>query len=110
MAKLVFNENELTIGDLEDFEDAIGVPLAEALKPVSVRDEEGNLVRDEKGRPVQEVQMSARVLKGLVWIASRQENPEFTLADARNVKVTELDIIRADGDAEAEADPKDGTE
>lgn len=125
MAKITFDENTLTIGDLEDFEDAIGVELTEALKPVSLRDEEGVVVRHDcanddhecsgdpckdAGRPVQTVKMTAKVLKGLVWIASRQDDPTFTLADARNVKVTELDIVRLDEESETPAeaaDPKD---
>ncbi len=128
MTKIVFDENTLTIGDLEDFEDAIGMSLTTALKPIPVRDAEtGEVVRHdcrndecegavnddgfcrENGRPLQTVDMKAKVLKGLIWIANRQENPEFTLADARNVKVTELDIVRLDdeGDASPEADPKD---
>lgn len=112
MAKLIFDENSLTIGDLEDFEDAIGESLTKALKPVAVRDDEGNIVRDDKGRPEETVDMSAKVLKGLIWIAQRQDDPDFTLADARNVKVTELDIVRAeeDGDSDSKSgtsDPKD---
>lgn len=106
MTKVVFDENRLTIGDLEDFEDAVGAPLFEALKPSKVYDENGKVERDEDGRPKEEMNLSAKVLKAIVWIANRQENPEFTLADARNVRVTELDIIEADDDEEA-ADPKD---
>ena len=121
MAKLVFNENDLTIGDMEDFEDAVGVPLTEALKPVKVRDDEGNLVRHscaesgcdesckDNGRPEETVNMTAKVLKALIWIASRQDNPDFTLEDARNVKVTELDIVRRDDESE-DSDPKGDSE
>jgi len=112
MTSMTFDENNLTIGDLEDFEDAIGVPLTEALKPVPVRDPETNeIVRDEKGRPEQTINMSAKVLKGLIWIANRHENPDFSLEDARSVKVTELDIVRAGDDDESDDEdsaPKDG--
>lgn len=104
--RLTFNENDLTIGDLEDFEAAVGMQISEALRPVTVRDDEGNVVRDpETGRPEQTVSLSAKALKGLVWIAKRQEDPAFTLEDARSVKVTELDIVRADDDEAA--DPKE---
>jgi hypothetical protein len=108
MARLTFDENELTIGDLEDFEDVTGESVTKALKGKPQKDDEGNLIRDEKGRPVTEVELSARSLKALIWIASRKDNPDFTLDDARNVKITELEIIRASDEDEApEADPKD---
>lgn len=107
MTKLVFDENRLTIGDMEDFETATGVELTEALKPVALTDGDGNPVRDEKtGRPEMAVKVTAKTLKGLVWIANRHENPDFSLDDARNTRVTDLEIIRAD-DEDGEADPKD---
>lgn len=108
MAKLIFNENDLTIGDLEDFEDAVGIELTEALKPTTVKGEDGKPVRDDDGRPVQAVDITAKVLKGLVWIANRHDNPDFTLEDARNVKVTDLEIVRADDESDdPKVDPKD---
>lgn len=87
-----FDEDALTLGDLEDFEDVTGVELFEALKPVPVKDEDGKPVRDEKGRPVQSVQLSAKSLKALVWIVLRAERPGFSLDDARNIKVAALEI------------------
>lgn len=96
-----FNEDDLTIGDLEDFETVAGASLFDALKPVPVRDEEGNVVKDEKGRPVAETQLSAVALKALVWIVLRQERPGFTLDDARNIKVTALELVTSDDDADA---------
>lgn len=118
LSKIVFNENDLTIGDLEDFEDAIGVPLTKAIQPVTLKDEDGKTVRHncdedeceddpckDNGRPVQTVNISGKVLKGLVWIAKRQDDETFSLEDARKVKVTELDIVRED-DSKGE-DPKE---
>lgn len=109
MAKLIFDENNLTIGDLEDFEDATGVELQNALKPVPLRDDEGNLVRNDKGEVERGVEIKPKMLKALVWIANRHDDESFTLDDARRVKVTELEIIRQDDDADTapEADPKD---
>lgn len=129
MAKLVFDENNLTIGDLEDFEDATGIELQDAIKPVPLKDDENKPVRhdctedecdpdnfknegdatcQENGRPVLTVKVRPKVLKALVWIANRHENPDFSIEDARNVKVTELEIIReGDGDDAGGVDPKD---
>lgn len=102
-----FDEDNLTLGDLEDFEDAAGVPLFDALKPVPTFDDEGEKVRDEKGRPVMEVKMSAKTLKALVWIVLRAEREGFTLDDARNVKVAALEMV---GDESGEGQGNDDGE
>jgi hypothetical protein len=120
MASLTFDENKITIGDLEDFEDATGLTIEEALKPVPLQGDDGKPVRHncetddcdddpckDNGRPVMTVRMRPKVLKGLVWIATRHDQPDFTIEDARNVRVSELQIIRAgDGDDDGD-DPKD---
>lgn len=97
--KLSINPDDMTLGDMEDFEDATGVSLSKALSPVPVLDENGNRVLDDKGRPVKEANVTAKSLIALVWITTRRTNPEFTLADARNVKVTELEFVeQTEGD------------
>lgn len=96
-----FDEDNLTIGDLEDFEDAVGVGLFEALSPKTVMGPDGKAERDEKGRPVKEVSLTAKALKALVWIVLRGERPGFSLDDARNIKVTALEMVESpDADAE----------
>lgn len=95
--KLTIDPNAMTIGDLEDFEDVVGLSMDKAFKPVPVLDDEGNRVYaepDDKGiaRPEMTVELSTKALKALVWIIKRQDDPNFTLEDARNVKVSELDI------------------
>lgn len=97
--RLVVDPSRLTIGDLEDFEDVTGVSLDKAFRPVVQKDEDGNKVLDERGRPVSAVELSAKALKALIWILKRQDNPGFTLADARNVKVDEL-VIEGDDEDE----------
>ncbi len=102
---LALDPDTLTIGDLEDFESVVGRPIFEALAPKAQLDDDGNVIRDEKGRPVKSVQMDAKSLKAIVWITSRRDNPDFTLEDARNVKVSSFSV---DGDDDAE--PVDPTE
>jgi len=68
--KITLNIDDLTIQDLQDFEDEVGKPLSEA-------------VGDN---------MSARALKALVWVVKRAEDPNFTLDDAGKIKVEELDL------------------
>lgn len=100
---LRIDENEFTIGDLEDFEDVAGVSFMDALKPVPVLDDEGKPVFDEKGRRETTVNFSPTSLKALVWITKRREVPGFSVEDARNVRVAAMEIVPLG----AELDPKD---
>lgn len=97
---IVLNVDDLTIGDLEDFQEITGSPFDKALRPVVVLDDDGEKVFDEKGRPVKEVEFNPTVLKALVYISKRRDNPEFTLEDARNIKVA--DFALEGGDEEAD--------
>lgn len=97
--RIDINPDNLTIGDLEDFEQVTGKAFDKVLAGEIQRDDEGNILRDEKGRPVTAVHLNATALKALVWISQRASNPEFSLEDARNVKVTELNLdVPADED------------
>lgn len=102
---LRIDENELTLGDLEDFEDTVGASLMDALKQTPLKDEDGNKVLDEKGRPQMQVNVSAKALKALVWITQRKVNPVFSLEDARNVRVAALELVE---DAEGNGESGDG--
>jgi hypothetical protein len=96
---LTIDPDNLTIGDMEDFEEGVGKPLSEALKPVPLLDDEGEKVYDEKGRPEMTVSLSAKALRYLVFIVKRHENPDFTPDDARNVRVGQLVIVDDSADA-----------
>lgn len=100
--KLKIDLDSLTIGDMEDFEDIVGIPMDKAMSPQVVLMPNGEPERDEKGRPVKEMRLGPTVLKALVYIIKRAENPEYTLADARNVRITMLDLGGADDSADAE--------
>jgi len=82
-----------TLADMEDFEAYVGVPFHEAVKPRPVFGENGERVFDEDGRPVTEVRLSSKALTALVWISKRAENPNFTIEDARRVKVGSLNLV-----------------
>lgn len=80
--------DELTIGDLEDFEEAAGVAFEDAF----VAGPDGN------------VKPSLKAIKAIVWVVKRQSDPGFTLDDARNVKLVELEIgSEAEGSAPTSA-------
>lgn len=86
----------LTLGDLEDFEDTVGRPVDEVLAPRLILDEDGNKTFDERGRPITGVRIPAKALVCLVWLVNRKDNPAFTLADARKVRVDQLEIPATD--------------
>lgn len=75
--KLTFDFDELTVGDIEDFEDACGIPIFE----------------------VKQGSVPTKALAPLIWISERRNNPAFTLDDARKVRVSDLEY----GDPPAEA-------
>jgi hypothetical protein len=104
MTNLRIDPDEFTLGDLEDFEDAAGVSFADAMKPRFVLDAYGEkkLDKSDHNRPVMEVQPTPRQLIVLVWLSKRREDPAFTLADARAIRVTDLNFSE---DEAAEADP-----
>lgn len=101
---LKLDTDSLTLGDLEDFEAAVGKTVDEVIRPVPELDDEGNRVFDERGRPSMTVKMSTKALIGLVWIVQRQKDPTFTLADARAIRVNNLII------SEPEEDPNRGND
>jgi hypothetical protein len=94
---LRIDPDSLTIGDLEDFEDVVGAPLYEALQPKPVIGPDGKKVLDENGRPELETKISSKALKALIWISQRIDNPEFSLEDARKVRVSALELVGVDG-------------
>jgi hypothetical protein len=91
----------LTIGDLEDFEDVVGAPLYEVLSPRPVIGSDGKKVLDEKGRPELQTQISTKALKALIWITQRIEKPDFSLEDARRIRVSALELVGVDGPGNA---------
>jgi len=93
----------LTIGDLEDFEDVVGAPLYEVLQPKPVIGPDGKKVLDGKGRPELQTQISTKALKALIWITQRIEKPDFSLEDARRVRVSALELVGVDGPGNEDA-------
>ena len=75
MTALNLNPEDLSIGDLEDFEDITGMQLQKALEAKPVLDDAGEQVKDEKGRPLREVQIPTKVLKALVFLDQAPGEP-----------------------------------
>ena len=73
MAKISFDPDDLTIGEMCDFEDISGVPIG-AMQAGSV---------------------STRMLLAMVYITERRANPAFTLEDAKRVRISDVDMASA---------------
>lgn len=63
-----FDVEQLTVGDLEDLEEIVGASYEQI----------------DFAKP------SAKVIKALVYINGRHNDPAFTLEDARGVKVADM--------------------
>lgn len=101
-SNIVFDPDEWSFGDLETFEELTGLTLEEAFRATPVRDANGDVEKDNRGRPVKGLRLGAKTMLAIVFIAKRQEDPEFTLEDARKVKFGEL--VMAGGDEAPEDD------
>lgn len=80
-APLRFSVERITVGDMEDLEEITGLSFGELLDALGSADNGGTL------------NIPIKVLKALVYVIYRQENPDFTLDDARKVRVTELELV-----------------
>lgn len=66
--KIALNVDDLTLGEIEEMEQAAGIKLPELGSG------------------------SAKATIALIWISQRRIDPAFTLEDARALKVTELEF------------------
>lgn len=82
---LKIDPDDLTIGDLEDFEDITGQSFDQAFQA------NGNGT----------AHVSAKAIKAMVFLVKRRDDPSFTLDDARNVKIGALDIATKEDPTDA---------
>lgn len=64
--------HELELGDIEDFEELSGVPLASITR--------------ESGLPI-------KAVRALIYVLKRHDDPEYTFEDARHIKFHEMGDI-----------------
>lgn len=88
--KIKLDPEALTFGDMEDFEEVSGSPLMEAFANV--------------GKSGEMATLKAKDLVALVWICGRAEDPEFTLDQARRVRMSDIEV-----EVGTDADPTDGS-
>lgn len=89
--KITLDVNALTFGDLEDYETTTGSGLMEQFGKIGP---DGDLSA-----------IRAKDLVALIWVCGRQTDPEFTLDDARKVRIDELEVDEAEA-----ADPTPGSD
>lgn len=75
MSIVTIVEAKLCVADMEDFEERVGSPLLEALEALKAKDAKTP---------------DTTTLTGLIWIAKRHEEPDFTFEEARFVPISEL--------------------
>ena len=78
---LRFSVESITVGDMEDVEEITGLPFGKVVELLGSAESGGTMA------------IPIKVLKALIFIIYRHDNPDFTLADARKVKVTELELV-----------------
>jgi len=71
---------------MEDIERIAGQSFAEILDLLTASSEGGRL------------NVPIKVLKAVVFVVHRQDNPQFTEDDARNVKISELQVVLSEPD------------
>lgn len=101
--KVTLDLEALSMGDMEAFEDATGLNLAEELAPKPVIDPRTRMPvkdpDDDKGRPLLRVTISSATRTGLVYLGMRRTDPSVTIDQVRAMRVGEIDFeLRAGPD------------
>ena len=78
---LRFSAASLTVGDLEDMEEMSGLSFAEVFSMLGEM-ETGGIHK-----------LPMKLITALVLVIRRHDDPAFTLADARKVRLTELELV-----------------
>lgn len=84
---LRFSVDSITVGDMEDIEEIAGMSFAEIVE----------LLKDPVGESGM-IKVPIKVLKAVVFVIYRRDNPDFTIEDTRKIKVTELELVLAEPD------------
>ncbi len=77
-----FDPDDLTLGEIEDMEEAAGVSFQKLLKMFSEED------------------LSTRAMRAVMWIMLRRDDPDYTFEDAKDLTVSDIDnleIVDSDG-------------
>ena len=111
--KISMNMDDLTFGDLEEFESVTGLVMSDAVRTEIVRDSNGRAVpdpEDPKGRPLKETKMSAKAMLGLVYLSMKHDDPTVTIDSVRNIKLSDVDLQLSEEAQEELDEGKDSTD
>jgi hypothetical protein len=109
--KVSVNMDELTFGELEEFEDVTGMVMSDAVRTEFVRDKNGNKVPDPddpKGRPLQETKMGVKAMMGLVFLALRRDDPSITWEKVKGMKLSDIEFEMLEADEEGKDENSSG--
>lgn len=79
--KIRFRPDDITLGDMEDMEEITGQTFDELLPKLQA-------LGSDPENPMKGI--SAKLLKAIVLVAKRQQDPEFSMADLRKTKLLSL--------------------
>ena len=91
---LRFSVDSLTVGDLEDIEEITGMSFDDIM----------DMLTSDKVGENGKIGLPLKVLKALVFVVYRAADPEFTMDDARKVRVSELEVVLSEPDPTGPAD------
>jgi len=96
--KININESDMTLGDLELFEDITGKSFGESLKKVRDIDPETGLQKIDpdpkaKGAGMWTYEMSMKGLAALIYISLKREDPNVTIDAVKDMKLSEFDMV-----------------
>jgi hypothetical protein len=108
--KVSLNMDDLTLGDLEDFEKITGLDLMQALTPKPVLDPAtGKTVPDpdpaKKGRPLMAAQIPTKALTGMIFLSIRADNPDITYDEVKRMRDIDFEVVETVDDADPLPDP-----
>jgi len=69
---ILVDPSQLNLGDIEDIEDTVGMPISQVFESFG----DGT--------------WTARMFASLAWVTERKNTPEFTLDDARQLKLDDI--------------------
>lgn len=108
--KISINMDELTFGEMEEFEEVTGLIMSEAIKTEIVRDPKtGRAVPDPddlKGRPLKETKMGIKAMMGMVYLSMKRDNPEVTWSDIKKLKLSDVDLELEENEEGKDQEPE----
>lgn len=109
--KISINMDELTFGEMEEFEEVTGLIMSDAIKTEIVRDPKTGMAipdpDDPRHRPLKETKMGVKAMMGMVYLSMKRDDPTVIFADVRKLKLSDVDLELEENDEGKELSPED---